>query len=171
MVNGSLNIIATAILLLSHSFYISEYLSNFCLISSFALWCLFLLAFSLTMCKGSSQNAVPGTRWINEARNPDLCDKFSTTDTERADCHMHIQWPNPCSRNCHISYLCCDATWLIWQCRLFISLNYFLHLLLVCIVLTHSFTHNGVNIVASRCLSIVIQLEITHVHNKQSLLD
>lgn len=42
--------------------------------------------------------------------------------------------------------------------------------LLFCSVLTYSFIHNGMCIVVSGCLIIVIQLETEHVLNKQKLV-
>lgn len=134
-------------------------------------WPLFVLAFTLPICRAISQNTKPRRGWINDARNSGLSSKPTTVDTARTDCHMSTQ---P-------------------QLRMEQMLSYFIpqqvrpyglsgnagfsshwinspRCLLFCSVLTYSFIHNGMCIVVSGCLVIVIQLETEHILNKQKLI-
>lgn len=53
-----------------------------------ALWPLSVLAFTLPICRGSSQNTAPGRCWINDARNSGRSYKPTTVDAAWTDCHM-----------------------------------------------------------------------------------
>lgn len=141
---------------------------------SVSRWPLFVLAFTLPICSASSQNTMPRRGWINDARNSGLSSKPTTVDTARTDCHMSTQPPHP-------------RLWMEQMLSYFIpqqvrpyglsgNAGFSFHwinsprCLLFCSVLTYSFIHNGMCIVVSGCLVIVIQLETEHILNKQKLI-
>lgn len=147
------------------TFLVEVFLSN-------ALWPLFILAFTCPYAEKAAKNTAPGRCRINDAKNSGQSYKPTTVDTAWTDCDMYTKPPYPCgSINAVIFH-----TSAVKPYGLSGNTGFSFHwinssiCLLFCSVLTYSFIRNGMCIVVSGCLVIVIQLETQHVLNKQKLV-
>lgn len=137
-----------------------------------APWPLFVLPFTWPICGISSQNAAPGRCQVNDARNSGRSYKPTGEDAAWTDCHTSTQPSYPCgSTNAVIFHTSAVEPYGLSGIAGF-SFHWINSsiCLLFSAVLTYSFIHNGMCIVVSGCLDIVIQLETERVLNKQKLV-